>query len=185
MTVPLILFILPVLFIVILGPAACSINDALLIAGYYFPAHAGAADTRRTSDRRERFSPRNDSEEEACTSRPDQWLILLLAFVLGLVLGMPCSPARNEGPLCEEVTRVEELERENERLKRGSTPSVTAHRRDTASELASAGASARDESPGRSAAPRGRNATNATGGARSRPFRSAACAAASRAIGTR
>jgi tight adherence protein C len=30
MTVPLILFILPVLFIVILGPAACSINDALL-----------------------------------------------------------------------------------------------------------------------------------------------------------
>jgi tight adherence protein C len=30
MTVPLILFILPVLFIVILGPAACSINDSLL-----------------------------------------------------------------------------------------------------------------------------------------------------------
>ena len=30
MTVPLILFILPVLFIVILGPAACDINDALL-----------------------------------------------------------------------------------------------------------------------------------------------------------
>ena len=28
MTVPLILFILPVLFIVILGPAACSIGDA-------------------------------------------------------------------------------------------------------------------------------------------------------------
>ena len=28
MTVPLILFILPVLFIVILGPAACSISDA-------------------------------------------------------------------------------------------------------------------------------------------------------------
>jgi tight adherence protein C len=28
MTVPLILFILPVLFIVILGPAACSIADA-------------------------------------------------------------------------------------------------------------------------------------------------------------
>jgi len=31
MTVPLILFILPVLFVVILGPAACSINDALLV----------------------------------------------------------------------------------------------------------------------------------------------------------
>ena len=30
MTVPLILFILPVLFIVILGPAACSINDVLI-----------------------------------------------------------------------------------------------------------------------------------------------------------
>ena len=30
MTVPLILFILPVLFIVILGPASCSINDALM-----------------------------------------------------------------------------------------------------------------------------------------------------------
>jgi tight adherence protein C len=29
MTVPLILFILPVLFIVILGPAACSISDAM------------------------------------------------------------------------------------------------------------------------------------------------------------
>ncbi len=29
MTVPLILFILPVLFIVILGPAACDISDAL------------------------------------------------------------------------------------------------------------------------------------------------------------
>jgi tight adherence protein C len=30
MTVPLILFILPVLFIVILGPAACSINDQFM-----------------------------------------------------------------------------------------------------------------------------------------------------------
>lgn len=30
MTIPLIMFILPVLFIVILGPAACSINDALI-----------------------------------------------------------------------------------------------------------------------------------------------------------
>ena len=31
MTVPLILFILPVLFVVILGPAACSISDALFV----------------------------------------------------------------------------------------------------------------------------------------------------------
>jgi len=30
MTVPLILFILPVLFVVILGPAACDISDALV-----------------------------------------------------------------------------------------------------------------------------------------------------------
>jgi tight adherence protein C len=30
MTVPLILFILPVLFIVILGPAACDISDSLM-----------------------------------------------------------------------------------------------------------------------------------------------------------
>ena len=33
MTVPLILFILPVLFIVILGPAACSISDAFSDGG--------------------------------------------------------------------------------------------------------------------------------------------------------
>ena len=30
MTIPLILFILPVLFVVILGPAACSISDTLI-----------------------------------------------------------------------------------------------------------------------------------------------------------
>ncbi|MDR6786880.1 tight adherence protein C [Sphingomonas sp. BE138] len=33
MTVPLILFILPVLFVVILGPAACSLNDSFINAG--------------------------------------------------------------------------------------------------------------------------------------------------------
>ncbi len=33
MTIPLILFILPTLFVVILGPAACSINDSLLHGG--------------------------------------------------------------------------------------------------------------------------------------------------------
>jgi tight adherence protein C len=38
MTVPLILFILPVLFIVILGPAACSISDAFSAGG---PGNAG------------------------------------------------------------------------------------------------------------------------------------------------
>ena len=30
MTIPLILFILPTLFIVILGPATCSINDSFI-----------------------------------------------------------------------------------------------------------------------------------------------------------
>jgi tight adherence protein C len=34
MTVPLILFILPVLFIVILGPAACSLSDAMSGGGF-------------------------------------------------------------------------------------------------------------------------------------------------------
>ncbi len=38
MTIPLILFILPVLFIVILGPAACSISDAFAAGG---PASSG------------------------------------------------------------------------------------------------------------------------------------------------
>ena len=33
MTVPLILFILPTLFVVILGPAACSINDSMIGGG--------------------------------------------------------------------------------------------------------------------------------------------------------
>jgi tight adherence protein C len=33
MTVPLILFILPTLFVVILGPAACSISDAFAGGG--------------------------------------------------------------------------------------------------------------------------------------------------------
>ena len=48
---------------------------------------------------------------------PDQWLILLLAFVLGLVLGMAllASP-KWKARYREEVTRREELEAENERL---------------------------------------------------------------------
>jgi len=50
---------------------------------------------------------------------PDQWLILLLAFLLGLVLGMAflASP-KWKGRYREEVTRREEVEAENERLKR-------------------------------------------------------------------
>jgi hypothetical protein len=50
---------------------------------------------------------------------PDQWLILLLAFVLGLVLGMAllASP-KWKGRYREEVARREEVEAENARLKR-------------------------------------------------------------------
>lgn len=50
---------------------------------------------------------------------PDQWLILLLAFVLGLVLGaaLLASP-KWKGRYREEVVRREEVEAENARLKR-------------------------------------------------------------------
>jgi hypothetical protein len=50
---------------------------------------------------------------------PDQWLILLLAFVLGLVLGMAllASP-KWKSRYREEVTRREEVEAENARLTR-------------------------------------------------------------------
>ena len=53
------------------------------------------------------------------TFTPDQWLILLLAFVLGLVLGMaflasPKWKSRNR----EEVVRREAVEAENAQLRR-------------------------------------------------------------------
>lgn len=50
---------------------------------------------------------------------PDQWLILLLAFVLGLVLGMAllASP-KWKARYREEIARREEVEAENARLKR-------------------------------------------------------------------
>jgi uncharacterized membrane-anchored protein YhcB (DUF1043 family) len=50
---------------------------------------------------------------------PDQWLILLLAFVLGLVLGMAllASP-KWKARYREEVTRREEVEADNARLRR-------------------------------------------------------------------
>ena len=63
MTVPLILFILPVLFIVILGPAACSINDALLS----WQLIAAAEQSRR----RARLIRRTDRRRSRCwPSRP-------------------------------------------------------------------------------------------------------------------
>ena len=50
---------------------------------------------------------------------PDQWLILLLAFVLGLILGMAllASP-KWKRRYREEVTRREEVEAENAQLRR-------------------------------------------------------------------
>ena len=50
---------------------------------------------------------------------PDQWLILLLAFVLGLVLGMAllASP-KWKARYREEVVRREEVEADNARLRR-------------------------------------------------------------------
>ena len=49
---------------------------------------------------------------------PDQWLILLLAFVLGLVLGMAllASP-KWKARYREELAKRQELEAENERLR--------------------------------------------------------------------
>ena len=53
------------------------------------------------------------------TFTPDQWLILLLAFVLGLVLGMAflASP-KWKARYREEVARREAVEAENAQLRR-------------------------------------------------------------------
>jgi uncharacterized membrane-anchored protein YhcB (DUF1043 family) len=50
---------------------------------------------------------------------PDQWLILLLTFVLGIILGMALL-ANNKwkGRYRDEVRRREALETENEQLRR-------------------------------------------------------------------
>ena len=50
---------------------------------------------------------------------PDQWLILLLTFVLGIILGMALL-ANNKwkGRYRDEVRRREALEAENEQLRR-------------------------------------------------------------------
>ena len=50
---------------------------------------------------------------------PDQWLILLLAFVLGLILGMAAlASPKWKGRYREEVRRREALEAENRQLRR-------------------------------------------------------------------
>ncbi len=80
------------------------------------------------------------------TFTPDQWLILLLAFVLGLVLGMAllASP-KWKGRYREEVTRREEVEAENARLKREYETETDRHRREAAEMDSLRHAAARDE----------------------------------------
>jgi hypothetical protein len=53
---------------------------------------------------------------------PDQWLILLLAFMLGLILGMAflASP-KWKGRYRDEVRRREALEAENAQLRRDAS----------------------------------------------------------------
>jgi uncharacterized membrane-anchored protein YhcB (DUF1043 family) len=85
---------------------------------------------------------------------PDQWLILLLAFLLGLVLGMAllASP-KWKGRYREEVARRQELEAENERLKREFDSERDRTRRDAAEMDSLRHAAARDEARHRSDEP--------------------------------
>ena len=80
------------------------------------------------------------------TFTPDQWLILLLAFVLGLVLGMAllASP-KWKSRYREEVTRREEVEAENARLKREYDEAADRNRREAAEMDSLRHAAARDE----------------------------------------
>jgi uncharacterized membrane-anchored protein YhcB (DUF1043 family) len=53
------------------------------------------------------------------TFTPDQWLILLLTFVLGIILGMALmANSKWKGRYRDEVRRREALEAENEQLRR-------------------------------------------------------------------
>ena len=53
------------------------------------------------------------------TFTPDQWLILLLTFVLGIILGMALmANSKWKGRYRDEVRRREALETENEQLRR-------------------------------------------------------------------
>ena len=85
---------------------------------------------------------------------PDQWLILLLAFVLGLVLGMAllASP-KWKSRYREEVSRREELEAENDRLKREIDAERDRTRRDADEMDSLRRAAARDEAARRDDGP--------------------------------
>ncbi len=80
------------------------------------------------------------------TFTPDQWLILLLVFVLGLVLGMAmlASP-KWKTRYREEVARREEVEAENARLKREYEEASDRNRREAAEMDSLRHAAARDE----------------------------------------
>lgn len=80
------------------------------------------------------------------TFTPDQWLILLLAFVLGLVLGMAllASP-KWKARYREEVAKRQELEAENARLTREHEETVERNRRDADEMDSLRHAAARDE----------------------------------------
>ena len=53
------------------------------------------------------------------TFTPDEWLILLLTFVLGVILGMALMASPKwKGRYRDEVRRREALEAENEQLRR-------------------------------------------------------------------
>jgi uncharacterized membrane-anchored protein YhcB (DUF1043 family) len=80
------------------------------------------------------------------TFTPDQWLILLLAFLLGLVLGMAllASP-KWKTRYREEVATRQELEAENTRLKREYEEATDRTRREAAEMDSLRHAAARDE----------------------------------------
>jgi hypothetical protein len=85
---------------------------------------------------------------------PDQWLILLLAFLLGLVLGMAflASP-KWKARYREEAARRQELETENARLQRELEADRDRNRRETAEMDSLRHAAARDEARRRSDEP--------------------------------
>ena len=79
---------------------------------------------------------------------PDQWLILLLAFVLGLVLGMAAARQPEvEGAATARrcAARARELEAENARLKREFDTERDRARRDASEMDSLRHAAARDE----------------------------------------
>ena len=96
MTVPLILFILPVLFIVILGPAACSINDALLSC-----LGSGAGARPRCRSVRPRNNPRRRfARIDAGPAMLDGGIAygsLLARPVAGAAAGVPARPVPRHG----------------------------------------------------------------------------------------